>query len=225
MRGQEVRCFLHTAGLERHELDARNMIDGRLDLKEVERYDAVFMGGSGSYSLSYKRCQGIEDFLASLPDLLSMKKPLFGTCFGLHLLVEYFGGKIDKGRDGLSEIAAVDLQKAPGAEGDPVFGDLPDSFMGQMGHNDWVVEPPQTDTTVLVSNEASPYQALRFGDGPVYATQFHPELTDRTNKERYIRYAKNYAHDGIPDPDILNRFTPSPECNLLLRKFLAGVVL
>jgi GMP synthase-like glutamine amidotransferase len=66
----------------------------------------------------------------------------------------------------------------------------------------------------LVTSRRCFYQALRVPGAPVWATQFHPELDDRGNRERCIAYIKEFGKiEGY-------RALPSPHALTILPKFL-----
>ncbi|MEM7315961.1 MAG: type 1 glutamine amidotransferase, partial [Planctomycetota bacterium] len=61
------------------------------------------------------------------------------------------------------------------------------TFEAYQGHQDRVAELPQ-DAILLASSQRVPIQAFTFADRPIYATQFHPELT----RERFLQRLDNY---------------------------------
>ena len=78
----------------------------------------------------------------------------------------------------------------------------------------------------LASSANAPYQAFRIPDKPIWATQFHPELTGEENLLRFHRYTAEYA--AIYGPEelkaVLDRFTDSPETDELIPRFLKTVL-
>jgi GMP synthase (glutamine-hydrolysing) len=78
----------------------------------------------------------------------------------------------------------------------------------------------------LAESERCPNQALRVRGKPVYATQFHPELTWRDNRKRFERYMSIYGK-LFGDKEALSRLeshTPGPEANMLLPRFVERIV-
>ena len=71
-------------------------------------------------------------------------------------------------------------------------------------------------------SEASPFQALRVPNKPIWASQFHPELDRRANEDRYRHYLEGYAsHMSAEELEAsLQRFDDSPEASGLLRRFV-----
>ena len=70
--------------------------------------------------------------------------------------------------------------------------------------------------------ENAPYQAVRIPGKPIWATQFHPELTGQENLDRFHRYMEGYA--GMMDEGeiqkTLQRFGDSPETDQMIGRFL-----
>ena len=60
---------------------------------------------------------------------------------------------------------------------------------------------------------------------PIWATQFHPELTREENLKRFNRYLDGYASlmSQAEIEETLARFDDSPEANELLVRFLRVV--
>ena len=106
-----------------------------------------------------------------------------------------------------------------GAE-DSLFGELPRLFHAQQGHNDRIVRLPP-GTVCLATNANAPVQALRMQGKPIWATQFHPELTRVDNATRYKRYIQAYGGDGNPPPDdpVMATLRETPHPTDLLRRF------
>ena len=75
----------------------------------------------------------------------------------------------------------------------------------------------------LAQSDRCPYQAIRIGDGPVYATQFHPELTGTENRARFQRYLDFYAKTfgDVRAQEMLDGFNDSPLTEDLLARFAA----
>jgi GMP synthase (glutamine-hydrolysing) len=77
----------------------------------------------------------------------------------------------------------------------------------------------------LAFSKASPYQAFRIPDKPIWAFQFHPELNRDENRLRFDRYMDGYAvHMSLEERQEASRhFKESPETETLLRRFLEVV--
>lgn len=80
----------------------------------------------------------------------------------------------------------------------------------------------RADAINLATSDRSPFQAFKIENKPIYATQFHPELTMAQNRERFERYIAGYSHpeDPVVEQAIRQSFRPSHETRLLLTKFI-----
>jgi GMP synthase (glutamine-hydrolysing) len=215
MLGHEQRCFERATGLGPGELVFRNLADAVPERVAVAAHDAVMVGGSGRFSVAHPT----EAFHAATADLLrwivDARIPTFASCFGFQLLVDALGGRVEHDPD-RGEVGSFWLELTDEGARDPLLGRLPQRFVAQMGHLDRAtVMPPGVPN--LASSERAPLQALRVPDAPVWATQFHPELDQQGNHDRYVAYLDRYG-GGERDADY--RSLPSPEASGLLRAFL-----
>ena len=95
----------------------------------------------------------------------------------------------------------------------------------QLGHKDKAeMLPPGVIN--LASSHSARYQALRVPGKPIWASQFHPELTGQENLERFHRYLDGYAEQLGPAEmqSALDRFGDSPETVELIPRFLELVL-
>jgi GMP synthase (glutamine-hydrolysing) len=149
--------------------------------------------------------------------------PTFASCFGFQGLVLALGGQIIHDDDN-AEVGSFDLKPTKAAATDPIFKSLPAQFVAQQGHKDRASTLP-SGVVNLASSARCPFQAIRVADSPVYATQFHPELTDVGNQKRFSRYfdmySKAFGHSQAQS--MLDAFRPSPEANTLLRDFVSSL--
>jgi GMP synthase (glutamine-hydrolysing) len=182
--------------------------------------DAVLVGGSGEYSV-YDDEPWLQQFKDTLGELAERQFPTFASCFGFQALVEALGGEVGLDSDG-AEVGTYALRLTDAAKSDPLFGKLPDNFLAQEGHKDRAFRLPE-QVVNLASSERCPYQAIRIGPGPVYATQFHPELTGTGNRARFQRYLTVYAKVFGDEraTEMLKGFQASPATEDLLARFAA----
>jgi GMP synthase (glutamine-hydrolysing) len=122
-----------------------------------------------------------------------------------------------------AEVGTHRLVLTPEGRRDPVFGQLPAEFLAQMGHRDRLVQLPPNGV-LLASNRRVAHQAYRFAGKPIYATQFHPELSDHRLRERLIQYPQ-YTDPGANTTagQVLQRLKPTPEANRLIGRFMDHV--
>ena len=122
------------------------------------------------------------------------------------------------------EVGTYDLCLTDDGRTDELFNHLPDTFRAQLGRKDRASQLPE-NVLHLASSANAPYQAFRVPGRPIWATQFHPELTRATNLARFRRYMNGYAAVLSPEAvqTTLDRFDHSPEANRLLRHFITIV--
>lgn len=147
---------------------------------------------------------------------------MFASCFGFQALVASMGGELRTDAS-LAELGTFPIEVTEQGASDPVFGPLAPSFDAQLGHNDSVVTLPE-GLVCLARSERCPVQAVRVPGAPIVATQFHPELTDRDNIRRYLRYLEAYKKPGESMQEARERaeamHRPSPQANDLLSTFV-----
>jgi GMP synthase (glutamine-hydrolysing) len=194
-------------------------------LKAADNYDsitkdvnAVLIGGSGDFSVTAD-LPWLPNFFTVLGDLAHNGFPTFASCFGFQGMVKALGGKVETDNNGL-EVGSHMVEKLPSGEGDPLFNDLPDTFVAQQGHADRAIELPD-GVELLAQSQRCPYQAIKVNGVPVYATQFHPELTASENKRRFLQYFDHYikAIGQEESERILSSFQDSTESSFLLQRF------
>ena len=184
----------------------------------TENVNAVLVGGSGDYSVTAD-LPWLPNFFTVLGDLAHNGFPTFASCFGFQGMVIALGGKVETDHNCL-EVGSHIVEKLTEAEGDPLFTGLPGTFVAQQGHADRAVELPE-GVELLAQSQRCPYQAIKVNGAPVYATQFHPELTASENKRRFLQYFDHYikAIGQEESERILSSFKDSTESSYLLKRF------
>ncbi len=100
--------------------------------------------------------------------------PVLGVCLGGQLLAQVAGGTV-RGEHGAPEAGSTALSLRPEADGDPLFGGLPQQVRAIEHHVDAITELPP-GARWLIESERCPYQAFRCGER-AWGVQFHPEAT------------------------------------------------
>jgi GMP synthase (glutamine-hydrolysing) len=219
-RVEERQSFADHAGLALEQIEPFDLLSGPPALAQIRHFDALMIGGSGSFSVSQNNLPGQEALLDVLAEVVAVGQPTFASCFGFHLLVEALGGEVvyDPTR---MEVGTYELALAEDGRADELFRALPPRFLAQLGHKDRASRLPE-GVVNLAASDLSPYQAFRVPDRPIWATQFHPELSGPENLLRFHRYTDEYA--AIYGPAelqaVLDRFADSPETDALIRRFL-----
>ncbi len=109
-------------------------------------------------------------------DKIVGKKPLLGVCYGAQYLANYYGGNVQRSEK--REYGKASLN-APLFD-DPFFKGISDGSQIWMSHGDTITEIPE-QFELLAGTESIPVAAFKSKEGafdaPVYAIQFHPEVT------------------------------------------------
>lgn len=205
MLDHERGCFIAATGRDVDELHFRNVMGGVPTVDEVTAYDAVIIGGSGDFSVVERDQPFFQPMAGLLRGLVDVSFPTFGCCFGFQLLVDAMGGTVIRDPEN-SELGSIDVELTDEGARDPLFSQLPKTFIAQMGHFDRATELPEGIPN-LVSSQRCGFQALRVPGAPIWATQFHPELDEKGNRERCVAYIKEFGqiegYEALPSPDAL----------------------
>ncbi|MFQ5399271.1 MAG: type 1 glutamine amidotransferase [Anaerolineae bacterium] len=219
-RLEERQSFAELTGVSFENVIPHDLLSSAPTLAQVRRYDALMVGGSGEYYVSKANLPRFPAVLELLAEVAAVGHPLFASCFGFQLLVKALGGEIVYDPDGI-EVGTFELALTDDGRADELFSTLPDRFRAQLGRKDRASRLPP-GVLHLASSRFAPYQALRVPGQPIWATQFHPELTKEENLKRFRRYLDGYASTMSPEElqETLDRFDHSPEANELLRRFV-----
>jgi GMP synthase (glutamine-hydrolysing) len=104
------------------------------------------------------------------PGLLELGIPVLGICYGMQLLAQHLGGRVESaevGEYGRSELTISE----PGL----LFAGLPEIQPCWMSHRDTVYDPPPGFTALAASTQ-SPVAAFESAEQKIYGIQFHPEV-------------------------------------------------
>ena len=217
---EERQSFARYAGLDPQQVVSHDLLQGPPTLDRVRRFGAMMIGGSGEFYVSKQHLPGREPLAELLNEVVEVGHPTFASCFGFHLMVEALGGEII--HDPLNvEVGTHTVELLPEAASDPLLSALPATFAAQMGRKDRAARLPD-GVANLARTPPCPLQAFRIPGKSIWATQFHPELDETTNRERYLRYLEGYAEhmDDEERERALASFRPSPETAPLLRRFV-----
>ena len=220
MKGQEFDCFVDKTGLPADRVVPHDLCEGPPAAAALRRFDAVMVGGSGDFYVSNGDLPAFEGTLDFLREVVRRRHPMLASCFGYQCLVQALGGEIFHDPENM-EVGTYELTLTESGKADPLFGELPETFLAQLGHKDRAIVHP-VSLPNLASSPRSPFQAFRIPGQPIWATQFHPELDRATNLQRFRNYIGGYAvhltEEGREAQVAL--FRESPEASDLLRRFL-----
>ena len=218
MRREEHQAFADRLQVPTEYILSVDVLTEPLHAGLLEGVDALVIGGAGEYSVVNPEppIRALIDFVGETGDA---GFPMFASCFGFQCLVVALGGEVIHDRQG-AEVGSTWVDLSEAGQDDELFGSLPHRFVAQQGHKDRASRLP-SQALCMAHNDAVPYQAIRLVDRPVFATQFHPELTGSTNRQRFERYIAQYGEvfGEQRANQMLEEFLPSPEASDLLRRF------
>jgi GMP synthase (glutamine-hydrolysing) len=140
--------------------------DTTLDHAQDEAPDFCGVILSGSPSGIY------EPGAPTLPRwVLKSGLPVLGICYGMQLLTQAFGGEV--ARADHREYGHATIRVTHSAR---LFDDLASEQSVWMSHGDRIERPPE-GFTVLARTDNAPYAAIAHPERPLFAVQFHPEVT------------------------------------------------
>ena len=219
-KAEERASFAARARLPLDAFISHDLLLGPPTLDDLHGYDALMIGGAGEFDVSKRNLPFFQDTLDFLVAVVDEGFPTFASCFGFQLMVEALGGKIipDPER---TEVGTFEIMLTDAGREDELFRCLPRKFDAQLGHKERAAYLP-SGAVNLATSELCPYQALRIPGKPIWATQFHPELSLEDNRARFLRYMRVYA--GVLSEEeleaTLRGFRPSPHTHQLIPRFL-----
>ena len=156
----EVECFLRVGEFNPADLETRSLFDPVDSLDSLVARKAVFVGGSGDYSI-VRGGPWLDNALQWMATLAKIGRPTFASCFGFQAMALALGGSVvtDLSR---AELGTIDLRCTDEGRLDPLFAPLPEVFGGQAGHQDIVERIP--DCAVLFTRLAYAHEGLREAD-------------------------------------------------------------
>ncbi len=105
-------------------------------------------------------------------DIKNLNLPVLGVCYGAQWLAKQFGGSVGKSASREYGRAQFFAQKTE----DPLLRNLGMHTQVWMSHGDTITALPE-DAELLGSTDSVEVAAYKFKNKPVYALQFHPEVT------------------------------------------------
>jgi len=110
---------------------------------------------------------------APLPDraIFALGIPVLGICYGLQLLAQYLGGKVEPGRKREYGKGALRVKDSRC----PLFASLPQTMQVWNSHGDKLTKLPAGFKSVAVT-ENSAYAAIENRAAKMFGLQFHPEV-------------------------------------------------
>ncbi len=145
------------AMIVRHDLPASRV-------RELNPVALIFSGGPSSvYEPGAPKCD---------PGIFDLDVPILGLCYGMQLVCEALGGKVEPGPT--REFGRADCEILDPAE--PLFQGVPKHTVVWMSHGDQV-RTISDDFIALATTATCPLAAAKHRARPIYCLQFHPEVS------------------------------------------------
>lgn len=221
MRAQEVRCFARALDCDESAIEVFDLLAAAPSAVRLHAADVILLGGSGHYSAAGEGAW-LERALDAMREIHQLARPTFASCWGFQAMARAMGGRCVNDLPN-AEVGTIELRLTAAGRADPLFGQLPATFLAHAGHEDRVVALP-ADAVLLASSGRVAEQAFRFEGRPIYCTQFHPELDRAALLERvraYPEYVERSA--GVPYDKFVASLRETPEASSLLRRFVEFV--
>jgi GMP synthase (glutamine-hydrolysing) len=120
------------------------------------------------------------------PEVLALGVPTLGICYGMQLMTDVLGGRVEPAPSREFGHAVVNVVQPT-----PLFTTLPSSIRVWASHGDFVSAAPEGFDVVATSANA-PVAAMQRPDRQLYALLFHPEVA---HTERGQDILRNFAFD------------------------------
>ena len=129
-----------------------------------------------------------ESYTPRIPQcIFDLTVPILGICYGMQTLAEQMGGHVisaDQKEFGHSELEVVSESI--------IFKNLNKKINVWMSHGDQVQDLPD-DFNLTASTATAPIAAMEHKDLPIYAIQFHPEVTHTDDGQQIL---ENFIFDA-----------------------------
>jgi len=153
----------------------------KISVNEVLKFNPSGIILSGGPMSVYD--QDAPDFDAAI---LKIKIPILGICYGLQILTEKFGGKVEPAKDREYGRALLTVIKSS-----PLFNGISQTSQVWMSHGDYITKLPDGFDTVAKSDH-TPIAAISNEDNRIYGVQFHPEVIHTIEGKKIIN---NFLYD------------------------------
>lgn len=149
------------------------------ELKALQPSGLILSGGPSSVYA--------EDAPLPDPGIFKLGIPILGICFGLQLLAQFLGGKVERGQKreyGKGTLRVVDSFC-------PLFANLPETLQVWNSHGDKLTKAPRGFHSVAVT-ENSDFAAIENKDARMFGLQFHPEVVHTPQGREVLA---NFVHN------------------------------
>lgn len=216
---EEVTSFAHYMKIDRTQIDQFNLFENPCFGPEVMNgVDALIVGGASNASvLEPTKYKFVKSAIDLMNQAISVKIPLFASCFGFQLAILALGEKIIKDSSEC-ELGTYPIYLTEEAKSDPLFKNFTSPIEAISVHQERAIRVPDS-VTLLGFSDMCPH-AFKVNAAPFWAFQFHPELDRETLRVRLGIYKDKYTNDEDQFLGIMNSLKETPESNQLLENFV-----
>lgn len=122
-----------------------------------------------------------EDAPKPDPDILKTELPILGICYGLQLICNEMGGRVENAEHREYGPAELTVQRSCA-----LFEGLQQTEKVWMSHGDRLVHPPE-GFEIVGSSENAPITAMVHKSRPIMGLQFHPEVSHTVHGEQVLK--------------------------------------
>ena len=148
------------------------------EIKKMNPKGIIFSGGPNSaYVEGAPKCD---------ETIYDLDIPILGICYGMQLMTQHFGGKVDAAEHREYGKALITIENQS-----KLYKDLPKEQSVWMSHGDLIVAPPE-GFVVDAFNPSCPVAAMSDESRSLYGVQFHPEVR---HSEHGNELLKNFIYN------------------------------
>jgi len=148
------------------ELGVKTVIErGDVELAQIDTSAVIAIVLSGGPASVFE-----QGALHPDPTVLTLGVPVLGICYGMHLLAEMLGGKVQSSSH--REYGLAELERVGGSV---LLRETPERQPVWMSHGDSVIELPVGFTTIATTSSTA-IAAMANLDRRMFGLQFHPEV-------------------------------------------------
>ncbi|PFL24122.1 glutamine-hydrolyzing GMP synthase [Bacillus cereus] len=132
------------------------------EIKAMNPKGIIFSGGPNSvYGEGALHCD---------EKIFELGLPIFGICYGMQLMTQHFGGKVERANHREYGKAVLKVENES-----KLYANLPEEQVVWMSHGDLVTGLPE-GFVVDATSESCPIAGMSNEDKNLYGVQFHPEV-------------------------------------------------
>ena len=182
------------------------------DRSKLDSYDAfMWTGGGGNI---YENNEHNKSQLNLCSKILKLNKPIWGSCWGMQVIVKSFGKKVIKSNNpefGISK----NIKIISSTLNDSIYKNKELIFDAPAHHYDVIVDIPD-EFEIIAENNLS-IQSIYSKSKNIFCTQYHPELSYDYMANLMLFWKKNYNNFFNPGEfnnliDLL-KFKDSTDCD------------